>query len=151
MSHRLIQRLDAVGEEFEAARSALSLTVNRWRLLHDYEELRGQRLASFRLAGRHLEGTYVVRLFAEFEAIIRQQYPHSRPRRRVPVRSYNLINGLGAHYHTPPAYLTEVHRVREYRHSIAHADPGAPVIELGEARSWLNRFLACIPEADVPP
>jgi hypothetical protein len=150
MSHRLIQRLNTVGDEFEAARSALLLTTGRWPILHQWEEVTGQRLASFQLAERNLEATYVVRLFAEFEAILRAQYPHSRPGRPVPRRSFNLINSLGSRYAIPAPMMVEVHRIREFRHSIAHADPGAPPVSFTDALSWLNRYLACIPDADVP-
>jgi hypothetical protein len=150
MSHRLNQRLNTVGDEFEATRSALVLATGRWSVLHLWEEVAGQRLASFQLAERNLEATYVVRLFAEFEAILRAQYPHSRPGRPVPRRSYNLINSLGSCYAIPAAILAEVHRIREFRHSIAHADPGAPPVGFTDAVSWLNRYLAYIPDADVP-
>lgn len=151
MSHRLIQRLGDVRDEFEAARSALALTVRQWPVVHREAEVARQTLVAFERAQQNAEATYVVRLFAEFEAVLRNQYPHSRPRRRVPIRSFALINGLAAHYRIPGAYVDEVHRIREFRHSIAHADPGAPRVTFADALSWLNRYLSCVPDADVPP
>lgn len=81
--------------------------------MHHWEEVTGQRLAAFQLAERNVEATYVVRLFAEFEAILRAQYPHSRRGRRVPRRSFDLINSLGSRYGIPAQIMVEVHRVRD--------------------------------------
>src|SRR5438067_302796 len=119
MSHWLIQRLGAVSDEFEAARSALGLAVRLWPVVHREEEVSGQRLAAFRRAGDNVEATYVLRLFAEFESILRRQYPHSRPRRRtrVPKTSDDLINRLAAHYRMPAGDVANVHRIRLFRHS----------------------------------
>lgn len=84
MSHRLIQRLADVRDEFDAARSAVALTTRHWPLLHRETAVAGQNRAAFQRAGQSLEATYVVRLFAQFEAILRVQCRHSRRSRPVP-------------------------------------------------------------------
>src|SRR5437588_13035969 len=64
-----------------------------------------------------LLGTYTVRLFAEFEALLRAQYPHSRPGRSLPNKSDGLIAGLGSRYRIPAAERNWVHKGRAFRHS----------------------------------
>lgn len=149
MSHRLIARLAAVRTEFYATRGALAFTLREWPALRSERELEGQTLEALHLAVKNVESTYTLRLFAEFEAILREQYPVSRPGRKVPTQSDSLINGLGSHYKIAPARLQNVHRVRRFRHSVAHAGPAAEPITFPDALSHLNWFLSFIPSRDV--
>lgn len=150
MSYRLISQLRSVREEYDTARAPLALTSRLWPTAHAEPELVGATFRVLQLAVRNLEATYTVRLFAEFEAILRRQYPHSRPGRRVPENSDGLINGLGRHYRIPPEHRERGHRVRKFRHSVAHVDPGAEPVPLVDALSWLNVYLSFIPDEDVP-
>jgi hypothetical protein len=150
MSHRLISHLKAVRDEYFATRTSLALTQRQWPTVHAEPELAGQTFQALQLAVKNVEATYIARLFAEFEAILRGQYPHSRPGRLVPDNSDGLINGLGRHYRIPAEHRERVHKVRRFRHSVAHADPGAEPVPFVDALSWLNRYLSFIPDEDVP-
>jgi len=150
MSHLLIRRLSPLREEFLAARAALAYTRDQWPSAHGHASLFGATFEALQRAVKHVEATYTIRLFAEFEAILRDQYPHSRPGRPIPRNSDGLINGLRDHYRIPAHHVEPVHRVRIFRHSVAHADPRAERIPFGDALSYLNRYLSFIPDADVP-
>ena len=118
--------------------------------MHEEPALLGQAFGALHSAVTNLEAAYTARLFAEFEAILRAQYPHSRPGRKLPHNSDGLINGLGSRYGIPAGELQNVHRVRKFRHSVVHADPGAEPVAFVDALSSLSRYLAFIPDEDVP-
>jgi hypothetical protein len=151
MSHRLISQLRSIRDEYLVARAALAFLTRQWPSLHDEPEILGQTFQSLHAAARNLEATYTVRLFAEFEALLRVQYPHSRPGSPVPRNSDGLISGIGARYRIPVEVRQRVHGVREFRHAIAHAAPGVEPVPFVDALSRLNQYLAYIPDADVPP
>ncbi len=150
MSYRLIEGLKNVRGEYEAAHAAMAYVLQGWARLHTEQAMSGQTLTALRSAVSNLEATYTARLFAEFEAILRAQYPHSRPKRSIPRNSDGLINGLGSHYKVQPDDLQKVGKVREFRHSVAHADPGAEPVPFVDALSWLCVYLNYISDQDVP-
>jgi hypothetical protein len=150
MSHRLIQRLAAVEAEYRATRAALAFTAGHWSGRHDAPELHGVTRSELDAATQNVQATYIVRLFAEFEAILRAQYPATRPGRRLPPTSASLIDAFGSYYRVPAQARDNAHTVRRFRHSIAHADPSDDQMTFSSALSWLNRFLSFIPDADVP-
>jgi hypothetical protein len=150
MSHRLIKRLRSVRDEYDAARAALALTQRRWPTAHAEPELDGQTLDALRTAVKNLEATYTARLFFEFEGILRTQYPNSRPGGAIPRNADGLIGGLGRRYRIPPENRERVHEVRNFRHSVVHADPGTVPVAFPDALSWLCQYLAYIPDGDVP-
>jgi hypothetical protein len=102
-------------------------------------------------ARRLLEGTFLIRLWAEFETAVRSYHDclthGSNPR----IRAVDLINTIGASS-TGRAFSMarrqEVHDVREYRNSLIHErDNPAPPVTLSEATRRLNSFLgAKLPE-----
>ncbi len=100
-------------------------------------------------AARMLEATYLVRLWAEFEAAIRS-YHRSLTGDRSPLRTRDLIETVGGARRgsaIPRPIRSAVHEVREYRNSLAHHRniPGSP-ISLPEARRRLGRFLGSLPD-----
>src|SRR5437870_5623419 len=62
----------------------------------------------------NLEGTYLIRLFAEFETGLRLFWPTTR-RTDPPARTRDLIEGLAATRRIPHDELLNAHSVREYR------------------------------------
>jgi hypothetical protein len=149
VSYQLIRQLKAVREEYDTARAALAFTKRQWPVVHAEPELQGGTFRALERTVENLEATYIARLFAEFEAVLRRHYAHVRPGRRIP-GSDGLINGLGAHYRIPAEQREQAHRVRRFRHSVAHADPGPDLVPFVDALSWLNQFLSFIPDQDVP-
>ncbi len=145
MSHTRIRQLGAVRQEFEAARDALTYTVNTWPTINVVIEAAGRRMEDFRLARRNLEITYLIRLFSQFEAIL-GEYLRERSR-RVPRIAENLVNRVASLERIDDPVRDGVHDVRLYRNAVVHP-AAAPLITLdfAEALAALNRFLAWLPE-----
>ena len=136
---RAIEREDLValvaaedlGERLRADPSAL-----------DPEEL---EFADYRNFQEDLEATYLIRLFAEFEAGLREAWEVAFRRTTVPsVR--DLIDSLNAQRLLPDLWRDCVHNIRVYRNALVHegGDDAQP-IGLREACSDLCRFFSGLP------
>ncbi len=137
MSHAHIEQLSAVFEEYVEVREAVTQCL-RDRSHAGYGNL--QR------AERNLETTYIIRLFAEFEGILRLVLLTHDPRRRVSREAYNRINHAARLFSIPDSVRDAVHDAREYRNSVVH--PGGvrtASLTMPQARSVLNRFLKPLP------
>ncbi len=145
MSHVLIQALGAIRTEYDAARASLAHTLAQWDRIHHAYELTGQELKHLRDAAKNLEATYLVRLFARFEAILRDQFPILKPGLDVPENAAVLIDQLGAHRGIEMSVREAVHTVRRYRNSIAHERPGAEPVPFSIALARLNQYLNWFP------
>ena len=69
-------------------------------------------------ASVRLEGTYVIRVFAEFENVLRHFILAFHIRR--PRAAETLINRVRDRGHIPQPMTDAVHRVREYRNILVH-------------------------------
>jgi hypothetical protein len=132
--------------EFKAARIAVAaLGV---QLSSNPSALRQDGLSSSNIAdcSANLEATYIVRIFAEFEAALRTYWrqvrgPSYRPRIYVSV----LINGVAGRLNASTTWLNNVHKVRECRNKLVHEQPVGPTLTLAECRSNLCTFLSLLP------
>ena len=94
-------------------------------------------------ASGRLEGTYIIRLFAEFETGLRLFWATIRDT-EPPTR--HLLDGIAARRGIPPDRLADAHAVREYRNSLVHErDERMAPISIAEARGHLCRFFAFLP------
>ncbi len=136
------QRIKSVEREFKCARLATD------RLLDDYARDTSVlppeiKLRDLHLASNHLEGTYVIRLFAEFEAALRLFW---EGRKRTTPMAEQLLNAIAAQRHISSKLLNAAHRVREYRNSLIHRAVGQLVpMSVAEARQHLCHFLSFLP------
>ena len=105
-------RIKEVEREYRAVRLAVD------RLLADAPSLRGD--VSFRplsAASDLLEGTYIIRLFAEFETGLRLYWATIKD---THPKTQNLVNGVAARCKIPTDLLRETHDVRDYRNDLIH-------------------------------
>jgi hypothetical protein len=94
-------------------------------------------------ASGRLEGTYIIRLFAEFETSLRLFWATIRD---TEPPTQHLLEGIAARRGIPPDRLAGAHAVREYRNSLVHErDDGVAPISIAEARGRLCRFFAFLP------
>ena len=120
----------------------LSETRHDPTLLRDDLELRDIANAS-----KNLEGTYIIRLFAEFETGLRLFWPTARGT-DPPSRTRDLIDGVAATRRVRDDERAIVHSIREYRNLLIHErDEVVAPIAIGQARSHLCRFFAFLPES----
>lgn len=94
-------------------------------------------------ASAHLEGTYLTRLFAEFESGLRQYWATQNA---TQPRMADLLNGLAARRLIPDPQRDGCHSVRDYRNTLIHErEDEAAEVGLATARGYLCRFMSYLP------
>ena|ERR1700722_15333771 len=141
-NHEWQSRIKAVEREYVAMRQAADHFQQAARtdptiLL---ENLRPREIV---LASQNLEGTYVMRLFAEFETGARRYWDANWD---TDPKTVDLLNGLAARCGIPDALRDYAHLVRDYRNSLIHEreDMTEPVL-IAVARGYLCRFFSFLP------
>src|SRR5690242_6392769 len=119
-------RIKAVEREYGAIRFATDQLI---RAVHDDPSILGRRVrrADVGTAAARLEGTYIIRVFAEFETALQhfiRAFHIRKPRGTEP-----LMNRVGDRGRIPQADTDAVHRVRAYRNVLVHerSQPAAEV------------------------
>lgn len=137
------ERIRAAEREYLIARDALDVYHGehgsaRVKLPPDTDP------SDLRNAVENLEGTYLVRLFAEFESGLRNWYATLKG--TVPP-ARDLIDAIATRRKIPDEDRDEVHEVREYRNALVHeTDSEAEAVPLADARHRLCTFFARLPE-----
>ena len=120
-------RIKAVEREYQAVRSSVG---HMRRVITDGAEgLTGATVGDLLTANENLEGTYLIRLWAEFETAVRSYYgwlvhdPDSR------IGTHDLINtvaGVRRGRAISEDVRRAVHAVRDYRNTLVHAATTRP-------------------------
>jgi len=96
-------------------------------------------------SAERLEGTYTVRLFAEFETSLRTFWIASRDK-DPPSRTRDLLDSVGTRRRIPNDRIQDAHAVREYRNALVHErDEDFDPIPIAQARRHLCFFLSFLP------
>lgn len=138
-----IRRLLAVERECDAALVAIDLLTDRLRADPSFllPKLKARDAASLL---DNAEATFLIRLFAEFEAGLRDVWydvlhKSTRPNMEVLIDRIAARNGIAG------PVLDRVHEVRLYRNALVHTGSGLMArIDLKDARGRLCRFLSLI-------
>jgi hypothetical protein len=138
-----LTRIKAVEREYRATSQAVAWFLNDAggdpNVLAD--DLRHRDIKN---ASSNLEGTYLIRLFAEFETGVRH-YWSANWDTEPPTRS--LLDGLAARQNIPTTTTTRCHLVRDYRNFLVHErESDMAALNLGEARAALCTFFSFLPE-----
>ncbi len=141
-NHQWQSRIKAVEREHAAMRQAADRFSQG--ALDDPGILQGNlRHGEIVLAIKNLEGTYVIRLFAEFESGAREYWGVNWA---TDPKAADLLDGLAARCGVPDTQRDNAHQVREYRNSLVHERAEEPnVIPIDEARSYLCHFFSYLP------
>jgi len=139
-----LQRIKAVEREF----SVVQLSIERLLLQSEQDPRQlppTWRLRDVRMTSEKLEGTYVIRLFAEFETTLRSCWTTTRGT-EPPGRARDLLDGTAANRKIPFDTLSEAHSVREFRNHLVHErdEPGT-IISIQAARRRICRYLSFLP------
>jgi predicted RNA methylase len=135
-----LTRIKAVEREYSAVRLAMDRLERHAR--DNPHVLTGDlRFRDLDAASRQLDGTYLVRLFAEFETALRRFLKAERL--RVPTKAEALVNRVRDKVRISDDDANKVHRVRDYRNTLVHdrLEPVTPV-SLREATKALSTFLS---------
>ena len=143
------EHLWEVWGEYRAARTAIDRLKEMAAATPDLLKNDREARLYLRSASRNLEGTYIVRLFAAFEAALRS-FDRARPKdpnrethsgvlidEIAGKRGRGITNDIRRHTH-------EVRRVRNFWAHEEETDPGPMTVE--EARSRLQTFLRELPD-----
>lgn len=137
-------RIKAVESEFKSARLAVDRLLTE--ASRDPAILKPMiSLPDVRQASDRLEGTYIIRLFAEFETGLRQFWGSTR-RSEPPSRTRDLLDGTAAARQIPNDQRINAHKVRDHRNNLIHErDQQSAPVSLAEARSHLCYFISFLP------
>lgn len=147
MSRVLIRNLAGVRQEFEAARAALFYTEKQWPMAVEDITLKGVTKGHVSGALSKVEQTYLIRLFSEFEGMLRGYLQEKSE--IVPGKAYDLINKVAKRQraNVPDQKRDAVHLVREYRNTVIHDQgSGAVAVSFDQALSALNQYLVFLPD-----
>jgi hypothetical protein len=135
--HQWQSRIKAVEREYVAIRQATDRFLQHAH--HDPTILLGDlRHGEIVGASRNLEGTYIMRLFAEFETGARQFWDVAWG---TEIKTFDLLEGLAARRAIPDTDRIHGHLVRDYRNSLVHERENQPdPITIALARRYLCTF-----------
>ena len=141
--HEWQSRIKAVERESIAIRQATERFIEQAQA--DPAILKGElRHREILFAYHRLEGTYTIRLFAEFETGLRSYW--SSRWRSFPKTS-DLLDSNAARCEIPDIQRRQAHSVREFRNSLVHErDDAVEVVSLPTSRGHLCRFFSFLPQ-----
>ena len=140
-------RLERVSDELESARFALSVIVRDWhRHLTSAIKRKGQLLSlgDLQRCLDNLEPTYIVRLFATFEGILRDYWAGAMRRKSEPTMT-RLMDRVAARRRMDAATLANAHEIREFRNEIVHENVDVLVFDFGQCGKRLGNYLSWLP------
>lgn len=140
-----LARIKAVEREYEAAALAIGLFGDRLRTDPTALGDSGLAIQDFQELRANLQSTYLIRLFAEFEATLREAWRRAYRRASTPPME-QLMEAIAARCVMQQDWRDQAHAVREYRNSLVHEEAAAvAAIALPEARKRLSRFVSRLP------
>jgi len=137
------ERIKAIEREYWSVREAVDrLSAD---VAHDPNALgQGRSPRDLRSAGENLEGTYLVRMFAEFETGIRSFWRTIKPRR---TQTEILLDQVGDKCKVPADVIGLIHSTRKYRNSLLHErEDGVEAVTISSARRCLQHYLSRLPD-----
>jgi hypothetical protein len=138
--------MEPVRSEYDGAAAAISWVARAWAQIRDEPELSRVSLTQISEAALNLEATYIIRVFAEFEAILTNHIAVAHPTLRVPRTAEALINRVALRERIPDPLLDTAQGVRAYRNVLVHHRIApVPTQSLPQVMAGLNRFLARLP------
>ena len=132
-------RIKAIEREYQTVRLAINRLAQQAR--DEVTILGGRlRLRDVVMSSDRLEGTYLIRLFAEFEAGLRQFMRALKY--RIPKSTEALLNRVKDRTGIPKSDAAEAHAVREYRNMLVHDQTlSAAEFSMREATKILGKFM----------
>ncbi|MCI0464288.1 MAG: hypothetical protein L0Z62_45720 [Gemmataceae bacterium] len=136
------RRIKAVERQYAAVQLATSRLLDAGR--RDPTLLKGNvEYRHLVEAEKALEGTYLIRLFAEFETGLRLFWDTVRDTNS---RTRDLLDGVAALRVIPDEQRNNAHEVRAYRNSLVHErEEEVEPIPIAVARGYLCRFFSFLP------
>ena len=139
------ERMSVVYREYLAASVASEVLDDRLRSEPERLTEIGLNARDFRNFRDHLSGTYLIRLFSEFEAGLRDLWTDGFSQSTVP-RTRDLLLGIAARRLINQKAYEGADSVRIYRNSLVHeGKPDLDELTLKDARRRLSQYFSYIP------
>lgn len=135
-----LNRIKAIEREYAIVRLAVDL-MTKTVVAGDADLPPTLDLADCRSAEAGLAATYLVRLFAEFEAALRDYWRNIRDKTSEPPVSV-LMTSIRDHCAIPDAEFGEADGIRDRRNRIVHEGLLGQSLDIASARGALCAFLA---------
>ncbi len=151
MSRVYIQRLRGIEAEFRVAQDAMSYVSRHWQTQNISQEITRISPRDIIRAEQNVESAHFIRLYAEFEGILKDHLATNHWRVRVPAKpkiDWLLSRVVQVETISVEAALRmNLDNARDFRNSIAHRTHAVGVfITFGTALATLNTFLARLPD-----
>jgi hypothetical protein len=141
--------IDEMLAEYKVALAALTrFQAGVQRAQPGFSLPEGTRPHHFDQAFEELEGTYLIRMWAVFEAAWVSFWRH-RTGHAGTIKAMHLIQwaeGVQEGHKAANDVTVDVNRARLYRNFLVHTDNPAPRVPIGDAKSYLNRHLVKPPD-----
>ncbi|MDR3636002.1 MAG: hypothetical protein P4L84_19525 [Isosphaeraceae bacterium] len=135
--------------EYEVSRAALTrFQAGVQNAQPGFSLPRGTQPHHLEQAVEELEGTYLIRMWAVFEAAWVSFWRH-RTGYAGTIKAMHLIQwaeGVQEGHKAADDVTDDVNRVRLYRNFLVHGDHPAPRVPIGDAKMYLNRHLVKLPD-----
>lgn len=115
-----VARMEKVEEEYKAAQSAAELLERKLQVEPSFGRDFGLRRQGGRDFRTNLESTYIVRLYAEFEAGLRDYWRNHEKQDTKPGMSQLVKESLASRRTIPNDIVEDTIRVVRYRNSLVH-------------------------------
>jgi hypothetical protein len=143
-THEVIQQIRSCESMCEAGKAATSYFLRLCRSDPSRIPSMGNfRVRDIRACHDDLEHTYLVRMFAVFETALREFWERAGRRQSHPPVN-RLMDRIAVRCNMATDHLARAHSVREFRNTLVHGGTRESVT-LGDARSYLCRFLSNLP------
>jgi hypothetical protein len=139
--------LDRIRDELDAGRFALSRVLadlNNNPDLFMAARANGVSDSELRRCAANLQITFVLRLFAEFEAVLRHYWVHGIGRHTEP-EMRALMESIARRRSMNADDLALAHQIREYRNDIIHENLRDARFDFPQCLRGLGRFLRWLP------
>lgn len=147
--YQVFRRLKATCREYEVVLDA-TVRVRDAVRANEISAPPKTSLRDYESAIVQLESTYLVRLWAEFESMLRSYRRHRVGNANDSIRAFDLVNwaqGIEEGRKVDAGMRDLVHEVREYRNSLVHErDDLADSVDIEEARQRLSLYLSKLPD-----
>jgi len=135
--------------EYKVARAALiRFQQGVQNAQHGFQPPKGTHPRHLDRALEELEGTYLIRMWAVFEAAWVSFWRH-RTGNAGMIKAGNLIQwakGVQEGHRAAEDVTDDVDRMRLYRNFLVHGDHPAPRVSIEDAKTHLNRHLVKLPD-----
>lgn len=139
--------LERVRDELDAGQFALRRVLSKWDDDADLAIAAQKRYVTetqIRRCADNLELTFVLRLFSEFEAILRDFWTQGMGRATEPAMT-QLLDSVAARRNVHPDDLAMAHDIREFRNHIIHESLRELRFDFPQCARTLGKFLSRLP------